>query len=315
MSTGGDGARAWDRRGFLGALAAGALAPAALAACGTDGKQGGPAKAPAQQDRGTVTIGYVAWDEAIAVTELWKQLLESKGYRVEAVQQDAVPDVFRGVAEGRFDVFMDAWLPSVHTEQWARHGGSMVDLGPWYEPGDLGLAVPDYVDEVQSLVDLPEYSHLFDGTIVGIEPTAGLTRTINKSVIPEYGLTDIYRQKAEDTGTMLAALDSAYAAKRPVLVGMWRPHWAFSKYDIRYLDDPADAFGDPDKLHTVVSRDFHGRRDNEALEWLRNFRVTPDQLQGLEAAIQDAGGADHKTAAVETWIGDNQPLVKQWLPV
>lgn len=314
MSTWGDSAHALDRRRLLGVLAAGALAPAALSACGTDGEPGW-AKAAAKKDRGTITIGYVAWDEDIAVTELWKQLLESKGYRVEAVQKDAVPDLFRGVAEGRFDVFMDAWLPSVHTEQWARYGGSMVDLGPWYEPGDLGLAVPDYVDEVESLVDLPEYADLFNGTIVGIEPTAGLTRTVDKSVIPEYGLTGRYRQKAKDTGTMLQALDSAYAAKRPVLVGMWRPHWAFSKYDIRYLDDPADAFGDPDKLHTIVSRKFHGRRDNEALEWLRNFRVTPDQLQGLEAAIQEAGGAESKSAAVETWIGDNQPLVKQWLPI
>lgn len=313
MSTGGDRTHAWDRRRFLGALAAGTLTPAALAACGADGEPG--LATAAAKDRGTITIGYVAWDEAIAVTELWKQLLESKGYRVEAVQKDAVPDLFRGVAEGQFDVFMDAWLPSVHTEEWARYGGSTVDLGPWYEPGDLGLAVPDYVDEVESLVDLPEYADLFDGTIVGIEPTAGLTRTIDKSVIPEYGLTDTYRQQAKDTGTMLQALDTAYAAKRPVLVGMWRPHWAFSKYDIRYLDDPADAFGDPDKLHTIVSREFHGRRDNEALEWLRNFRVTPDQLQGLEAAIQDAGGAEHKSAAVESWIGGNEPLVKQWLPI
>ncbi|WP_419998754.1 glycine betaine ABC transporter substrate-binding protein [Streptomyces boninensis] len=303
-----------DRRRFLGGLAAGALAPAALAACGTDSGPG-LAKAAAQKDRGTITIGYVAWDEAIAVTELWKQLLESKGYTVKDVQKDAVPDLFRGVAKGEFDVFMDAWLPSTHTEPWAQYGGSMVDLGPWYEPGDLGLAVPDYVEDVESLVDLPQHAGLFDGTIVGIEPTAGLTRTINKSVIPEYGLADSYRQKAKDTATMLQALDTAYAAKDPILVGMWRPHWAFSKYDIRYLDDPADAFGDPDKLHTVVSRDFHGKGDNEALEWLRNFRVTPDQLQGLEAAIQDAGGAEQKEDAVETWIGVNESLVKQWLPI
>lgn len=314
MSTGGDSAHALDRRRFLGVLAAGSLAPAALTACGTDGEPGLP-KAAAKKDQGTITIGYAAWDEDIAVTELWKQLLESKGYRVKAVQKDAVPDLFRGVAEGRFDVFMDAWLPSVHTEQWAQYGGSVVDLGPWYEPGDLGLAVPDYVDEVESLVDLPEYADLFNGTIVGIEPTAGLARTVDKAVIPEYGLTGTYRQRAKDTGTMLQALDTAYAAKRPVLVSMWRPHWAFSKYDIRYLDDPADAFGDPDKLHAIVSRKFYGQRGNEALEWLRNFRVTPDQLQGLEAAVQEAGGAEHASAAVETWIGDNHSLVRQWLPI
>ncbi|WP_415952849.1 glycine betaine ABC transporter substrate-binding protein [Streptomyces sp. KLOTTS4A1] len=290
------------------------MASAALTACGA-GAEPGRVQPAAKKDRGTITIGYVAWDEDIAVTELWKQLLESQGHRVEAVRRDAVPDLFHGVAEGQFDVFMDAWLPSVHTEQWARYGGSVVDLGPWYEPGDLGLAVPDYVSEVASLVDLPEHAALFGGTIVGIEPTAGLTRTIDRSVIPEYGLAGAYRQKAEDTGTMLKALDSAYAAKRPVLVSMWRPHWAFSKYDIRYLDDPADAFGDPDKLHTIVSREFHGRSDNEALEWLRNFRMTPDQLQGLEAAIQDAGGAQHKSEAVESWIGDHQPLVRQWLPI
>ena len=314
MSTGGGSAHALDRRTFLGILGAGALAPAALSACGT-GTEPGRANAAAKKDQETITIGYIDWDEDIAVTELWKQLLESKSYRVEAVRKDTVDELFHGVAQGKLDVFMDAWLPSVHTEQWARYGGSVADLGPWYEPGDLGLAVPDYVDEVESLVDLREHAGLFDGTIVGIEPTAGQSRTIEKSVMPEYGLSGKYRQKTKNTATMLQTLDSAYEAERPVLVAMWRPHWAFSKYDIRYLDDPADAFGDPDKLHTIVSRDFHGRPDNDALEWLRNFRVTPDQLQGLEAAIQDAGGADHKSATVESWIGDNESLVKQWLPV
>ncbi|MCY9026576.1 glycine/betaine ABC transporter substrate-binding protein, partial [Priestia megaterium] len=28
-----------------------------------------------------ITIGYIPWDEAVAVTFLWKELLEEKGYK------------------------------------------------------------------------------------------------------------------------------------------------------------------------------------------------------------------------------------------
>ena len=40
---------------------------------------------------------------------------------------------------------------------------------------------------------------------------------------------------------MLAALDTAIKAKKPVVVTLWQPHWAFQKYQIRLLDDPAQS--------------------------------------------------------------------------
>ncbi|MEK1831636.1 glycine betaine ABC transporter substrate-binding protein [Priestia megaterium] len=37
---------------------------------------------------------------------------------------------------------------------------------------------------------------------------------------------------------------------------MWNPHWAFADFDIKYLKDPKNSFGDPDNIYTMTSKEF-----------------------------------------------------------
>ncbi len=37
-----------------------------------------------------------------------------------------------------------------------------------------------------------------------------------------------------------------------VLVPLWKPHWAFSRYDIKLLDDPDLIMGGIESVHTLV---------------------------------------------------------------
>ncbi|MGW2050226.1 ABC transporter permease/substrate binding protein [Streptomyces sp. NPDC001858] len=259
-----------------------------------------------------IEIGYIPWDEGIASTYLWKELLEERGFKVKTTQYAAGP-LYTGVATGQIDFQTDAWLPTTHAEYWKKYGDRMEDLGSWYGPTSLELAVPSYVKGVDSLADLKNHAAEFDGRITGIEPSAGMMGLLKDKVVKEYGLDGSYTVVDGSTPAMLAELKRAYAAKKPIVVTLWSPHWAYSDYDLKKLKDPQGAWGKGDGVHTLARKGFAA--DNpEAAEWLKDFRMTEAQLTGLEARIQKAGKGKEQDA-VRTWLKENPALLDRWVPV
>jgi glycine betaine/proline transport system substrate-binding protein len=257
---------------------------------------------------GTVEIGLIPWDEDIAATFLWKEILERQGLEVEETQLDVAP-TFQGVADGSLDLFLDAWLPSTHGDYQERFGADYEDLGVWYEPALLTIAVPEYVD-VDSLEDLAENGDLFENRIVGIEPGAGLTRVTREEVMPAYGLED-WTLVESSTPAMLAELQRAIEAEEPIVVTLWRPHWAYAEMALKDLEDPQGALGDPEEIHAIASTQFVDECPTVA-EWVSNFELTADQLAELEAMVLQAGDGNEQEAAAE-WIDENQDVVDAWL--
>ncbi|GAB2625588.1 hypothetical protein GCM10027168_66650 [Streptomyces capparidis] len=259
-----------------------------------------------------IDIGYIPWDEGIASTYLWKELLERRGYRPRVKQLDPGP-LFSGLARGDVDFQTDAWLPTTHANYWDRYGSRIDDLGSWYGPTSLELTVPSYVKDVDSLADLKGKASAFDGRIVGIESSAGMMGILNDKVMGAYGLDGEYKVVSSSTSTMLAELDRSISRKEPVVVTLWSPHWAYSKYDLKKLKDPKGAWGKGDELHTVAAKGF-AKREPTVAGWLKDFRMTEEQLAGLEESIQDAGRGKEQEA-VSAWLDDNPEVVDAWAPV
>lgn len=259
-----------------------------------------------------IKIGYIPWDEGIASTYLWKELLEERGFKVDTTQYAAGP-LYTGVATGQIDFQTDAWLPTTHAEYWKKYGDRLDDLGSWYGPTSLELSVPSYMKDVNSLADLKAHASEFGGRITGIEPSAGMMGLLKDKVLGAYGLDGAYTVVDGSTPAMLAELKRAYAAKKPIVVTLWSPHWAYSDYDLKKLDDPKGAWGKGDGVHTIAHQGFAD--DNpEVGTWLKNFRMTEAQLTGLEARIQKAGKGKEQDA-VRTWLKENPALVEKWVPV
>lgn len=260
----------------------------------------------AQSD--TIRIGMVNWAEDIAVSHLWKVILAEEGYQVTLQQLDAAP-LYTGLANGDLDVFLDAWLPITHEAYWEKYQEQLEDYGVWYGgQADLGLAVPTYVEEVNSIEDLEEHKDLFNGEITGIDAGAGLMRLIEEKVIPEYGLS--LKLVASSEAAMLSALDNAVKNQRPIVIAAWRPHWMFTEWDLKYLEDPKKAFGEPEELHTVAHRSF-SERFPEVSTWLKNFKMTEEQLGTLESYIFKEGMEEDEAA--KRWIEENRGVVDDWL--
>ncbi|WP_416483853.1 ABC transporter permease/substrate binding protein [Streptomyces sp. CL12] len=259
-----------------------------------------------------IKIGYIPWDEGIASTFLWKEILQERGFKVTTTQYAAGP-LYTGLATGQIDFETDSWLPTTHAEYWKKYGKQLDDIGKWYGPTSLELSVPSYVKDVNSLADLKAHASEFGGKIVGIEPSAGEMSLLKTKVLKEYGLSGSYQVIDGSTPAMLAELKRAYARKQPVLVTLWSPHWAYSSYDLKKLQDPKGAWGKGDGVHTLSRKGFAG--DNpQVADWLKNFSMTEKQLTGLEAKIQGAGKGKEQ-AAVRSWLRANPGLVDKWAPV
>ncbi|MGW2773266.1 ABC transporter permease/substrate binding protein [Streptomyces olivaceoviridis] len=259
-----------------------------------------------------IRIGYIPWDEGIASTFLWKELLEERGFKVTTTQYAAGP-LYTGLATGQLDFQTDSWLPTTHAEYWAKYGKRLDDLGKWYGPTSLELTVPSYVKDVNSLADLKDHASEFQGKIIGIEPSAGMMGLLKSKVLKEYGLQGGYDVVDGSTPAMLAELKRAYARKQPVVVTLWSPHWAYSDYDLKKLKDPRGAWGEGDGVHTLARKGFAA--DNPQVgRWLKDFSMTEEQLTGLEARIQKAGKGKEQDA-VRAWLRQHPGLVDRWAPV
>lgn len=285
------------RTRVLGIALAGALA---LTACGgDDGGEGG----------GTISVGTIGWTEDVAVNALWGHLMEERGYTWDTSTLE-VGSLYAGVANGDLDLFMDAWLPFTHSDYWDQYGDQITDLTMWYDQAPLTWVVPAYVEDVNSIADLQGNADMFGGQIVGIESGSGLMRVSREAVMPDYGLEEEYELVEGSTAAMLAALENAVNDEEPVVVTLWEPHSAYAKWDLKNLEDPEGALGEPDEIHIIASQSFE-EDFPEVAEWLGNFSIGSDELADLELKLEEAGEGS-QTEAVQAWIEENQDLVDSW---
>ncbi|WP_455355087.1 ABC transporter permease/substrate binding protein [Streptomyces sp. SYSU K217416] len=259
-----------------------------------------------------IELGYIPWDEGVASTFLWKELLERRGFEVTAKQYEAGA-LYTGMANGQIDFQTDAWLPVTHEKYWAKYKDKLEDMGSWYGPTSLELSVPSYVKGVDSLADLKGKSGTFKGRIIGIEPSAGMMGMLKDKVLKDYGLDGEYKVVDGSTPGMLAELKRAYAKQEPIVTTLWSPHWAYSTYDLKKLKDPEGSWGKGDGVHTLARKGFAADHP-EVGKWLAGFKMTEKQLTGLEAKIQQAGKGNEQQA-VEDWLEATPGLADKLAPV
>jgi glycine betaine/proline transport system substrate-binding protein len=291
-----------------------ALVAGGLSMFGTNGSSGDAvAGNPSDVGKGkTVSMGYIPWDEGIATTFLWKEMLEERGYNVDAKQYDAGP-LYAGQAGGQIDIQTDSWLPTTHATYWAKYKNDLEDMGAWYDQTSLEVSVPSYVKGVKTMADLKGKASMFKGRIIGIEPSAGEMGLLKTKVLKAYGLDKEYKVLDGSTPSMLSELKRSYEKKEPIAVVLWSPHWAYSTYDLTKLQDPKNAWGKGDSIHLLTRKGF--TKDNPAVaSWLKNFKMTDKQLGSLEAQIQTTGPGKEQEA-VRAWLKNNPGVVDTWAPV
>lgn len=164
------------------------------------------------------------------------------------------------------------------------------------------------MEDINSIEDLPDAIDQFNGEIAGIDPGSSLMQIMNNDIIPHYQL-DSYELTNSSEQAMMQQLDTAYQNQEPVVVTLWSPHYAFEDYDLKYLEDPDNVFGDPDSIY-YMGRNGFSEDFPKADSWLKNSFFEENQLAELLSLRQELG--DEEEAAAE-WIENNRELTDSWL--
>ncbi|MGH3499907.1 MAG: glycine betaine ABC transporter substrate-binding protein [Nocardioidaceae bacterium] len=282
------------------------LLAGALQACSN--KSGGLSSSNGSR---TITIGEVqGYSDDVAINALWKHLLEKKGWQVK-IKKLQLGAMFGGMAHGGIDTYLDVWLPTTHGTYVEKYKDQLKVLNTaWNKQAKLGLAVPDYSD-LKSLADLPANSGKLDGKILGIEAASGEMKLLDKKIMPSYRLDHKFKLVPSSTPAMLASLRGAMSKKEPIVVVLWKPHWAWSQFNIRFLDDPKHAWPPPETVHIAMSDGFAG--DHPQLsKWFGHTKLSSKQWSSLMAAIEAKDG--HAQRGVRSWLKKpgHQQLVNSW---
>lgn len=257
-----------------------------------------------------LTVPYVAWAREAISTHILAALLEDIGYNVEVRQVEAGP-MWASVADGSADFHTSAWLPATHAEYWDEYKDDIVQVKEVIDKAPLALAVPEYVEDVNTMEDLKnntEFGESVNWEIIGIDAGAGIMANTKKA-LEEYDL-DKWTLKESSESAMLTELRKAYDNEEPIIVPLWKPHWVFGVMDMKMLEDPKEVYGgEGDQIYTVARTGLEEDAP-AAYKLLEQYEEDYDMLEELMPKVWDE---DQDVADVAREFLDNNPeLVEKW---
>ncbi|MFC6340217.1 glycine/betaine ABC transporter substrate-binding protein [Pseudomonas sp. CCM 7891] len=235
-----------------------------------------------------IRIGWVNWsDTEIAVKLASTALQDHLKQPVKLVLAD-IGIQFQALANGNIDLIPMVWLPITHKAFYDKYRDKLEDLGVLYE-GRIGMAVPTSIPtrEIASVEDLnkPEVREKLGGKILTSEVGNGQYKLTEKA-IKEYKL-DGYKMVGSSEAGMLSELDRNLKREKWSLVNAWSPHWMFSKWSLRYLEDPKRIFGGAEQIHAVARQGFSAEHPDVA-RFFANFKIPQADLETLMAAARES---------------------------
>ncbi len=186
------------------------------------------------------------WTGQLLTTNIMAEVLKKAGYNIDLVQADYIAQ-FAGLKTGDLHVAMEIWETTGRDAMdEATATGKVENIG---ETGMQAIEewwYPSYMKE--KCPGLPDWKALNDCAEAFSTPeTAPKGRYLGGPVT--WGGFDDERVEALEmdfevvhAGTdaaLFAELESAYQRKAPVLLWVYAPHWAPSKYDGEFVEFPA----------------------------------------------------------------------------
>ena len=266
-----------------------------------------------QAAQGPVRIGWVNWSDAEITAKLAQVAIEDQlKLPVKLVQAD-IGIQFQAMANGSIDLIPMVWLPTTHAVFVDKHKDRLTDLGVLYE-GKLGMAVPESVpqSELSSIEDLkkPEVRAKLDGKILSSEVGNGQYKLTEKAF-------DVYQLKgykivASSEVGMLTEMDRNLKRGKWSVINAWSPHWMFSKWKLRYLDDPKGVFGTAEQIHAMARKEFSAEYPQVAT-FFAHYHLPAGDLQQLMLQARDSSAdkvvadyyAAHKQMFADMFNGKN----------
>ena len=276
------------------------------------------------------------WTGQLITTNIMAEVLKSAGYNVELVQADYIAQ-FAGLKTGDLHVAMEMWETTGRDAMdEATATGKVENIGETGMEGIEEWWYPLYMKE--KCPGLPNWEALNDcAEEFSIPETAPKGRYVGAPVT--WGGFDDERVEALEldyevihAGTdaaLFAELESAYQRKAPILLWVYAPHWAPSKYEGEWVQFPeysSECYNDPSVgVNPDMAYDcgkprgpiwkvaWAGVKDKwpGAYSAIKNFKLDNDEMGKMITAV-DLDGKD-LDAVVADWLAANESRWKTWL--
>ena len=254
-----------------------------------------------KEEKRAVKLNYTDWTESVAITMLARAVLEEKmGYQVELKLTD-IESAYNELSSGQADFFADAWLPHTHGSYFRKYDSTIDSIGIIFQNPKTGLVVPEY-SIFQSIPDLK-------GTnipIIGIDRGAGIMASARAAII-NYGLSNQLLAYSDDQMTF-QMVDSIRRRKEVVVTG-WRPHWIFSRHEVRFLKDPDHIFPTGEHIYVIGNKAAIKKHPN-ATEFFRRMKLTEQQFNSL---IDQVKMATDPLNGIHQWMEQNKFVINKWV--
>src|SRR5699024_2307791 len=203
------------------------------------------------------------------------------------------------------------WLPTTHKDYWEKYKDDLVKVNETLDKAPLALAVPEYVEDINSIEDLKDnkdFAKSVNNEIIGIDAGAGIMES-TKTAIDEYKLDD-WKLTSRSESAMITELRKAYKKEDTIVVPLLKPHWKFDVYDMKRLKDPNDVYGgDGDHIYIIANKDLE-KDAPAAYKILEQYTEDYNMVEELMPPVFDED-KDPKDVARD-FIDDNPELVEKW---
>ncbi|HEU5468363.1 MAG TPA: choline ABC transporter permease subunit [Steroidobacteraceae bacterium] len=262
----------------------------------------------------TVRFSDIGWTDVTATTGLASRLVRMLGYE-PTVTVLSVPVTYASLKNRDIDVFLGNWMPAMAADlRPYQVEGSVEVVGANLTGAKYTLAVPAYLHDagLKDFADIRRFAGELDHEIYGIEPGNDGNRLV-LALIKEnqFGLGDFELVESSEQG-MLAQVERAIAAKRPIVFFGWEPHPMNTRFDMRYLTGGDSSFGPNYGGATVYTNVRAGYLEEcpNVGRLLRNLKFTLHGESEIMAGILERKLAPEAAAA--EWLKANPEMLAAW---
>jgi glycine betaine/proline transport system substrate-binding protein len=315
--------------------AAPTAAPAAAAPTAAPAADAPTAAAAPSGEKITIKLAENSWTGSSINVNVAKILLEEQlGYTVEIVTIDENAQ-WAALSNGDLSASLELW-PSGHAESvktYITDQKQVEDIGPLGVVGKISWYVPTYMVEQNPELatwegfQKPENAALFKTAETGEKGQflAGDPAWVqyDEDIIKNLNM-DLQVVRVGSETAVLAAVDSAYGRKEPILFYFWTPHSVHAKYQLTPVELPAyseecyakassggiDCAYPDDVLFKIA---WAGLKDAapDAYQLLKNMKYTNEDQIAMIAAVDTDGKSVEESA--RAWITANEATWKAWL--
>lgn len=272
-----------------------------------------------------IKIAMLEWTGAQISGQLAGQILEKAGYKVEYVTAGNFPQ-FSGLADGTLSASVEVWLNNVgDIYPTVKAAGKIEDLGALGLKTREGWIYPKFMETV--CPGLPDWTALQKPACIAALGTADTLpngRFLDypsdwgsraATIIADNALP-LTAVPSGSEGAMVAELRASEAAKTPLMMMFWAPHFVLAEADVGWVTMPPCK--DQSNEHCITPPDVakivwsgFGAKWPAAHEILKSFQITTDEQQKMMLEAEKSGESVDKVAA--KWVAANESVWKPWV--